>query len=307
MARVSWEDRLEELATGPDSTADFIEQQALQIMLDALSDYMPQSASSYQKRLLSLVRRILGVHPVCARLIGLFNRLLWSLDGLSYEEMNLRFLDGLQQWAGETVLAQEELAQQAANALANEEVLLAYGYTPVHRQALVATAKINHRTAFICSEERPNLEGHLAVLDLAGVDAPVTITTDMALFELLARASIVTIGAFAMGVEGFVSRVGTCALLSQARELGIPTCIISTTLQVVPDGFPLERLLIKGNPASVMTDTDTVKAISPIESIVPFEAVDKVITEKGRFLPAQIASQLAEIKLYPGLIGRPLA
>ena len=306
MSRINWENRLEELDTGSESSADFIEQQTLQIILDAVSDYAPQSASSYQKWLLSVVRRVLGTHPVCARLIGLFNRILWSLDGLSAEEMNLQFLDGLQQWAGEIMLAEDALTHQAVSALASEETILAYSYTPIHRRALVSIAKANPQVSFICGEGRPDLEGHLAVLDLASVDAPVSITTDMALFEFLPRATVITIGTAAISAEGFLSRVGTHALLNQARELGVPTCILGTTLRAIPDEFPLERLLARGNPASVMVDTDTVKAVSPIESIVPLEAADMVLTEDGCFLPAQVASHLAEIELYPGLIGRPL-
>lgn len=79
----------------------------------------------------------------------------------------------------------------------------------------------------LVSEGRPAGEGVLLAGELRGEGLGVTLTTDASLFSLLPAVHAVVVGADACFEEGFVNKVGTAALLREARAAGIPTVVLA--------------------------------------------------------------------------------
>ena len=79
----------------------------------------------------------------------------------------------------------------------------------------------------LVSESRPAGEGVILAGELRGEGLAATITTDAALFSLLPAVHAVVVGADACFEEGFANKVGTAALLREARAAGLPTVVLA--------------------------------------------------------------------------------
>ena len=77
------------------------------------------------------------------------------------------------------------------------------------------------------SEGRPAGEGLILAGELRGEGLAVTLTTDASLFSLLPAVHAVVVGADACFEEGFANKVGTAALLREARATGVPTVVLA--------------------------------------------------------------------------------
>jgi translation initiation factor eIF-2B subunit delta len=77
------------------------------------------------------------------------------------------------------------------------------------------------------SEGRPAGEGLILAGELRGEGFAVTLTTDASLFALLPAVQAVVVGADACFEEGFANKVGTAALLREARALGVPSVVLA--------------------------------------------------------------------------------
>lgn len=87
----------------------------------------------------------------------------------------------------------------------------------------LASARHAGLEAVLLSEGRPAGEGILMARELLGEGLGVTITTDAALFSLLPSVDAVVVGVDACFGEAFANKVGTAALLREARAHGVPT------------------------------------------------------------------------------------
>ncbi len=79
----------------------------------------------------------------------------------------------------------------------------------------------------LVSEGRPAGEGLILAGELRGEGLAVTLTTDASLFSLLPAVHALVVGADACFDEGFANKVGTAALLREARALDIPTVVLA--------------------------------------------------------------------------------
>jgi len=77
------------------------------------------------------------------------------------------------------------------------------------------------------SECRPAGEGLILAGELRGEGFAVTLTTDASLLALLPSVQAVVVGADACFEEGFANKVGTAALLREARALGVPSVVLA--------------------------------------------------------------------------------
>lgn len=79
----------------------------------------------------------------------------------------------------------------------------------------------------LISEGRPAGEGVILAGELRGEGLSVTLTTDASLFSLLPAVHAVVVGTDACFEEGFANKVGTAALLREARAAGLPTVVLA--------------------------------------------------------------------------------
>jgi translation initiation factor eIF-2B subunit delta len=91
----------------------------------------------------------------------------------------------------------------------------------------LASARHAGLRGVLLSEGRPAGEGVLMAGELRGEGMDVTLTTDAALPSLLPAVQAVVVGADASFEAGFVNKVGTAALLREARSAGLPTVVLT--------------------------------------------------------------------------------
>jgi hypothetical protein len=91
----------------------------------------------------------------------------------------------------------------------------------------LASARGAGLSEVLVSESRPSGEGVILAGELRGEGLAVTLTVDASLFSLLPAVHAVVVGADACFEQGFVNKVGTAALLREARAVGIPTVVLA--------------------------------------------------------------------------------
>jgi translation initiation factor eIF-2B subunit delta len=99
------------------------------------------------------------------------------------------------------------------------------------RSGQVRECLASARQAGLCevllSEGRPAGEGVLMAGELRGEGFVVTLTADAALPSLLPAAQVLVVGTDAAFDTGFVNKVGTAALLREAKAAGVPSVVLT--------------------------------------------------------------------------------
>jgi hypothetical protein len=134
----------------------------------------------------------------------------------------------------------------------------------------------------VLPEGAPGLEGRRGARRLVGSGVKVRYVYDAAFAGLLARADRVWIGTEAIGVEGFLGRVGTRLLCEEAERREVPVQLLATSDKLVPGGA-LELpgwcrrddwLLWEDAPDGVRLDPQAYE-------VVPHELCGCILTEEG--------------------------
>jgi len=102
------------------------------------------------------------------------------------------------------------------------------------RECLASARQAGLREVLL-SEGRPAGEGLLMAGELRGEGLGVTLTTDSALPALLPATEALVVGTDADFGTAFVNKIGTAALLREARAAGVPTVVV-TVLEKRLDG-----------------------------------------------------------------------
>jgi translation initiation factor 2B subunit (eIF-2B alpha/beta/delta family) len=125
---------------------------------------------------------------------------------------------------------------------------------------------------------------------LAATGAKLRCVYDAALAGAVGRADRVWLGTEGIGADSFSARVGSRAMLEEARRLEVPTCLLATSDKLLPAGelrLPAWAdhetwLLWEDAPDGVRLDSQPWEA-------VPLSLVDVVATEHGPERAADLA------------------
>lgn len=96
----------------------------------------------------------------------------------------------------------------------------------------LASARHAGLQGVLLSEARPSGEGVILAKELRGEGLEVILTADAALPSLLGKVQAVVVGADACFEEDFANKVGTAAILREARAAGLPAVVLT-----VPEKF----------------------------------------------------------------------
>lgn len=203
---------------------------------------------------------------------------------------------GESDWDGEPLAEGRRLPDRArvATTLADDlmrgEVLLVHGYS---RTVLVALEEAQRRglaPEVVVTEGGPDLGGRRMARRLVEVGARVRMVYDAALLAHVRRADRVLVGVEAIGAMALITRVGTSALLEEARRREVPSHVLATSDKVTPDGdLALPAwcagagwLLWEHAPEGVRVDSQAYEE-------VPQALVDTFLTEHGALGAAELA------------------
>ena len=189
---------------------------------------------------------------------------------------------------GRRLADRAQTARHARERLTAKERVLVHGYSHTVAAALVSAWEAGLAPEVVLSESPANLGGRRLALHLVEAGLRVRLGWDLALFGELPAADRFWIGAEAVGATGFLAPRGSRALLEEARRLGVPTAVVTTTDKIMPGGellppAPGEELglLWELPPSGVELDGAAWEE-------VPLDLPSTFITEHGATGPADL-------------------
>ena len=203
---------------------------------------------------------------------------------------------GTDEWNGEPLASGRRLPDRARCVealladLQRGEVIAVHGWSETVQMALEEVHGRGLAPEIVLSEGGPDLGGRRMARHLANAGAKVRLVYDTALFGVLQRADRMWLGTEAIGAEAFLGRVGTRALAQEARRLGVPCAILTTSDKLMPAGElrtpnwceQATWLLWEHAPEGVRLDSQAFEA-------VPLDIPDHFATEHGLLNAAQLS------------------
>lgn len=133
----------------------------------------------------------------------------------------------------------ERVIDMAAGYLAQHKRVLTISYSGLVRDAILKYKARGGMPEVYLGEGRPMYEGLLMAYELADKGVSCTVFADAAFTSFLNEVECVLIGADAVGPSSLLNKIGTTAILREARAHEVPTAVVYDFLKVVEDaGFP---------------------------------------------------------------------
>ncbi len=133
----------------------------------------------------------------------------------------------------------ERVTEMAAGYLARHHRALTISYSGLVRDAILKAKARGNAPEVYVGEGRPRCEGLVLARELADEGVPCTVFADSAFASFLNDVDCVLIGADAVGPSLLLNKIGTAAILREARARYVPTAVVYDFLKVVDEaGFP---------------------------------------------------------------------
>ena len=188
----------------------------------------------------------------------------------------------------------ERVTEIAAAYLAQHKRVLTISYSGLVRDAILkATAQGSIIEAYL-GEGRPKYEGLTFARELANKGVPCTVFADAAFSSFYNEIDCVLVGADAVGPSSLLNKIGTTAILREARARDIPSAVAYDFLKVVEDGgfpdliaaYPAEELLAGGlapqgadGDAGPIRLPNCLRAVNRYFEEVPLHLIDVELTD----------------------------
>lgn len=220
-------------------------------------------------------RRALPVGEVLAEELG-----LW-LGGLDSAPEGAPW-DGRPLGSGRRMPVRADCARALFPGLERRERILVHGFSRTVALALLEVHARGLDPEVVLSEGGADLGGRRMALELAPRGVRVTLVYDAALGTQVPGCDRVWLGTEAIGAQAFLGRVGTRALLEEARRVEVPSAVLATSDKLMPRGeldLPAwcesePWLLWYGAPEGVRLEVQLFER-------VPLELADAFATEHG--------------------------
>ncbi|NLG27968.1 MAG: hypothetical protein GX557_08660 [Chloroflexi bacterium] len=301
----AWASGIAELSRDNRSGASELEIRSIDLLEELVGDSsVGASAMEVRRWLLRAGRQLIGAQPAMANLFRLVNDLLWACESATRpEDVRQDALAFLQLRRTRQDAAQEAMAHAAAAYLASRGTLMTYSRSAAVLSTLQLLAQGRRLKRVYCSEGRPMLEGQTLATELGWAGVPVVLGIDMALFGWLREVEALVVGADTLSSSGVVNKLGTAALVRAAEERTIPRIVLCTTAKFVPDAYRLVDPLPLHAAEEIMPPADNIEIRNAYFEVTPLEAFSLVITETGAHDIAKVRSDLAALRIHPGLQG----
>ncbi len=180
-----------------------------------------------------------------------------------------------------------------------ESVLLTHSYSAtVVRAITTARSRIDR---VLCSEGRPNYEGHRMARELTSAGVKTELLTDSAITEFVGLAAAVVLGADAVTDQGMRNKVGTSALVACALQKEVPVWVLADSSKFLPRSIcdsPKKLPASDGSPEEVWPRHPArIRVRNPYFAWTKFHRGIRILTETGWTTPRDIRRHLARLRL----------
>lgn len=279
---MSWQEEIAKITADRRTGAIALSSSTARALITLSNEVSIDFTSELLTLLNQVAEQVLDAQTGMASLVTLYNRVLFSVSSeADGRAAVVKLRDTAQAYLTEHQRVNSELCRRAV-------ALIPYGMTIVTHSAsgtVLSTLKLAVQTGrspmVICHESRPGFEGRSMARDLSLSGIPVRLTADAAMADNLRLAELVLVGADSLTENGIVAKLGTAALATCARWLGIPCYILADTGKIWPN--VLGNQPIKNRPRQELWDTSPsgIEVENPYYDVTSWEVISGVVTEQG--------------------------
>jgi len=279
----------------------------VELALDILETFATQETSptphEFVTALETLVNALLAAQPSMAVLINLAQHVLQvGPEDLPLTTVREQLQQTLTAFRRDLHASTAALCQRALAILPSQSTVLTYSNSATVIAALCYAHDHGRIRRVLLSESRPAYDGRPQAAALLEYGMAVAYSTDMALFERLAEANVVVIGADAVFPEHLVNKLGTRALAQLARLQGIPCFSLCAANKFLPAAATALLRIAEHPGQEVWPDAPDGLVISNrYFDTTPLMLLSGIVSDQGIYTPEALRLLLQQQQLSPAL------
>jgi translation initiation factor 2B subunit (eIF-2B alpha/beta/delta family) len=279
----------------------------VELALDILEAFATQEASQTPREFVTaletLVDVVLAAQPSMAVLLNLAQQALQAYpDDLPLTAVRQQLQQTLAAFRRDLRASTEALCQRALAILPPQSTVLTYSNSATVIAALRYAHDHGRIRRVLLSESRPAYDGRPQALALLEYGMAVEYSIDMALFERLAEATVVVVGADAVFPEHLVNKLGTRALAQLAQLQGIPCFSLCAANKFLPTAATTLLRITEHPRQEVWPEAPDGLAISNrYFDTIPLALLSGIVSDQGIYTPEALRLLLQHQPLSPAL------
>jgi translation initiation factor 2B subunit (eIF-2B alpha/beta/delta family) len=295
---------LQRLRTDNVSGATTLVELALDILEAFAAQEASQTPSEFVTALATLVDVVLAAQPSMAILLNLAQQALQVCpDDLPLTAVREQLQQTLAAFRRDLRASTEALCQQALAVLPSQSTVLTYSNSMTVIAALRYAHDHGRIRRVLLSESRPAYDGRPQALALLEYGMAVEYSIDMALFESLAEADVVVVGADAVFPEYLVNKLGTRALVQLAQLQGIPCFSLCAANKFLPTAATTLLRITDHPRQEVWPEAPDGLALSNrYFDTTPLTLLSGIVSNQGIYTPEALRLLLQQQELSPALL-----
>jgi translation initiation factor 2B subunit (eIF-2B alpha/beta/delta family) len=294
---------LQRLRTDNTSGATTLVELALDILEAFATQESSQTPREFVTALETLVGTVLAAQPSMAVMINLVQQTLQVCpEALPLTTIRQQLQQTLAAFRRDLRASTAALCQQALTVLPTQSTVLTYSNSATVTAALRYAHDHGRVRRVLLSESRPAYDGRLQALALLAYGMTVEYGIDMALFERLAEADVVVVGADAVFPEHLVNKLGTHTLAQFARLQGVPCFSLCAASKFLPTAATALLRIAEHPGQEVWPEAPDGLAISNrYFDTTPLTLLSGIVSDQGIYTPEALRLLLQQQKLSPAL------
>ncbi len=299
---MTWQDQIAQIVNDRQSGALSLSSAAALALIALSNESSFSEVGELLKTLEKVGQEILQAQTGMAPLGTLYNRVLFAVAAESdVASAIIRLRETAEAYLADQERASAELSRRAVALIPHGVTVATCSHSSTVETALKLAAQDGRSVSVICHESRPMCEGFTLAAALAEANIPVTLAVDAAMFTSIRGSEMVIVGADAVAETGIVGKVGTAAMATCAKWLGVPCYVLASSNKIWPSALGSQP--IKEHPASEIWDNPPagVTVTNPYYDVTSWDAISGVVTEQGLMTSNEIRSLGRQRVVHPSL------
>jgi translation initiation factor 2B subunit (eIF-2B alpha/beta/delta family) len=295
---------LQRLQADNTSGATTLVKLALEILAAFARQNTAQEPHDFGAALETLLGAMLAAQPSMAVLINLAQQVLQACSGaLPLATIRQQLQQVLATFRHDVRRSTEVLCQQALTILPPRVTVLTYSNSATVIAALRYAHDRGRIRRVLLSESRPAYDGRPQALALLESGLAVEYSIDMALFERLAEADVVVVGADAVFPDHLINKLGTHALARLAHLQDIPCFSLCAANKFLPAAATALWRIVDHPGAEVWPTAPNGLCISNrYFDATPLVLLSGIVSDQGIYTPEALRLLLQQRELSTALL-----
>jgi translation initiation factor 2B subunit (eIF-2B alpha/beta/delta family) len=294
---------LQRLRTDNTSGATTLVELALDILETFATQESSQKPREFVLALETLVDAVLVAQPSMAVLINLAQQALQACpDDLPLTTVREQLQQALVAFRRDLHASTAALCQRALTVFPPQSTVLTYSNSATVIAALRYAHDHRRIRRVLLSESRPAYDGRPQALALCAYGITIEYSTDMALFERLAEADVVIVGADAVFPEHLVNKLGTRALVQLTQLQGVPCFSLCAANKFLPTAASVLLRIAEHPGQEVWPEApDGLTISNHYFDTTPLALLSGIVSDQGLYTPEALRRLLQQQELSPAL------